>query len=413
MKKITFLFYLIIFGFIGLSCIWDRDTIAMERQRFPSTMEIISGKFLRHSPEFYQWRIQDREAKLKTNPNQWNYYDDLAVAYDKTGNHTKAIELMLQKEDLHPNQYETYANLGTFYIHNKQYREGLKYIDKAIAINANAHFGREVYQKYLVEYVLSKMKNGKVNLPLCQSPHPETNPNFYQFLLKTSEKTKMNPPKAAVKGILGMMKFGNFRSPILLEALGDLLRMSPKNVRQNASMLAFIAYQKAALEVNTIEVKTLYRKRYIFWSGSSGESSKAKVAKRKKTFADAIKSGDRFYNQIRSDEIRWIKAGKNPEEEFAKKYYKAPPKPTSSKKKPGLAEERQPKDTITKTTEKTSQKGISKTSQPTLPKKRETEKQATENKTRKESFPVIPVALVCLGGLLIGALIFQQRRRKS
>ena len=91
MKKITFLFYLIIFGFIGLSCIWDRDTIAMERQRFPSTMEIISGKFLRHSPEFYQWRIQDRAAKLNTNPNQWNYYDDLAVACDKTGNPTKAL----------------------------------------------------------------------------------------------------------------------------------------------------------------------------------------------------------------------------------------------------------------------------------------------------------------------------------
>lgn len=37
-----------------VACLWDYDTLAMERSRFPSTLELITGKFLRHSPEFYQ-----------------------------------------------------------------------------------------------------------------------------------------------------------------------------------------------------------------------------------------------------------------------------------------------------------------------------------------------------------------------
>lgn len=158
MNKLTQLTCLICASVLALACIWDRDTISMKIQCFPDAIELITGKFLRHSPEFYQWRIKDREAKLKTNPAQWSYYDDLAVAYAKLHNNTKAIELMLKKEKLHPRQYETYANLGTFYIHDKQYEKGLTYIKKAIAINPNAHFGREVYQQYLVEYILSKRK---------------------------------------------------------------------------------------------------------------------------------------------------------------------------------------------------------------------------------------------------------------
>jgi hypothetical protein len=33
------------------ACIWDRDTLAMERARFPTTLELITGKFLRRTRE--------------------------------------------------------------------------------------------------------------------------------------------------------------------------------------------------------------------------------------------------------------------------------------------------------------------------------------------------------------------------
>src|SRR5439155_14098368 len=82
----------------ALACRWDYDTIKMERARFPSTLELITGKFLRHSTEFYEWRIRDRLKKLESYPDDARLLDDLAAAYDKTGQHEKAIETMLRQE---------------------------------------------------------------------------------------------------------------------------------------------------------------------------------------------------------------------------------------------------------------------------------------------------------------------------
>ena len=395
-------FTLIILSFVGLfslACIWDRDTIEMERQRFPNTLEIISGKFLRHSPEFYQWRVEDREAKLKINPKQWNYYDDLAVAYEKLGNHAKAIELMLQKEKLHPGQYETYANLGTFYIHNKEYQKGLQYIDKAIAINPNAHFGREVYQKHLVEYVLSKMQNGKVGLPLSKSGAKKYT-SFYRFL---QEKNVIkNSPKAAIKGVLGMMKFGNFRSPVLLEALGDLLRMHDKQVDENANILAYIAYQKAAKEVKNPDAKTGYSSidNLIFYDIEK-YSDKPTQKKARKILKKAIQEGELFYQQIKNDEIRWISEGKNPEEEFKKKYYNNPGKQTPKKTITTTKEETKPESTVAKV--KT--KNTSKTTPSTQPNKK-----VNQTPNRKEkTLPLLPMILAFVGTLIVVGIVIKLR----
>jgi hypothetical protein len=44
----------------ALACLWDSDTSQMERLRFPGVLEIITGKFVRHSRAYYEWRIGDR-----------------------------------------------------------------------------------------------------------------------------------------------------------------------------------------------------------------------------------------------------------------------------------------------------------------------------------------------------------------
>src|SRR5262245_41411984 len=82
----------------AVACLWDYDTLKQERGRFPSTLELITGKFLRHSTEFYEWRIKDRTQKIATDSVNLGYYDDLAVAYEKTGQHAKALETILAKE---------------------------------------------------------------------------------------------------------------------------------------------------------------------------------------------------------------------------------------------------------------------------------------------------------------------------
>ncbi|WP_298547012.1 hypothetical protein [uncultured Aquimarina sp.] len=425
MKRLT-LFLVCTFStcFFGYSCFWDYDTIEMERIQFPDVIELISGKFLRHSPEFYQWRIKDRTLKLRKSPDSIALYDDLAVAYSKIGNDSKAIQIILKKDSIVPKNYKTYANLGTFYIHDGQFSKGLTYIDKAIAINPDAHFGREIYQRYLVEYVLSKMKNGKVVLPLSIdfSPSYERFPryksdNFYTFLAnKYSSKTgtllKNNTlPKEeldkAIKGIMGMMKFGNYDSPILLEALGDLLMAN--GWKNGARQLASRAYFKASYHSKEPETKSLYKQKVAFaiyhqYTKKGGKRFTAQELE--ELLKQEIVEGNNYYQRIRNDEIQWIQLGKNPEEEFSKKYYQEPSlgaRIQRTNTSVGIVEskyrENEPDDTITlKLLPKDTiflKDNLANETEKTLVKKQETtDKNQTNIPT--EIFFIIPVIIIIL-----------------
>ena len=108
-----------------VACLWDSDTLREERDRFPGALELITGKFIRHSRKFYEWRIEDRKARLQVEPDNLSLYDDLAVAYDKVGNQSEAIATILKKEAISAGMYETAANLGTFHIHAGDFDGGL------------------------------------------------------------------------------------------------------------------------------------------------------------------------------------------------------------------------------------------------------------------------------------------------
>src|SRR4029079_4345557 len=148
------------------ACLWDSDTLRMERQRFPQVLELITGKFLRHSNEYYEWRIQDRLKKLQADPNNLALLDDLGVSYIKTGQHDKAIETGLKTLALKPGRYESHATLGTYYFFAGQLEKSIEHIRKAIQINPDAHFGREVYQLRLFEYLLLKKSTATNSQPV-------------------------------------------------------------------------------------------------------------------------------------------------------------------------------------------------------------------------------------------------------
>lgn len=205
---------------VAVACLWDYDTIKMERTRFPSALELITGKFLRHSPELYQWRIENRLKRLDADPTNVALLDDLAVAYDKTGQHDRAIETAIKTEKLRPGRYETATNLGTFYFHAGRLEDGMPHIDRALAINPNAHFGRELYQKRLVEYMIARRKGGVLKLPAADDSY-DTFANFLRSK-PNGEVLKMEERTPAITGILGIMKFGKHDAPVLLEALGSL-----------------------------------------------------------------------------------------------------------------------------------------------------------------------------------------------
>jgi tetratricopeptide (TPR) repeat protein len=328
------------------ACMWDYDTLKTERSRFPDTLELITGKFLRHSPEFYQWRIKDREQRLKDHPSELGLYDDLGVAYDKIGNDEKAIGLMLQKEHIAPGLYETYANLGTFYLHSGQYDKGVAMIDKALDLNPDAHFGREKYQKYLAEYVATRAKDGKVVLPLTRTtPYPASvkgddeegwkayriqrqDDNYVAFLMKSEKRDLLSEDETyrATKGILGIMKFGKHNSPVILEVLANLLALvNGDQPFGKGKELAGRALLKASYEVKDDAAKKEYRqlaKKAIEYSQPNhrGLTLDEMESDFKKELADA----DAWYADLREKEIGWIRNGQNPEAEFDKLYVKDP-----------------------------------------------------------------------------------------
>src|SRR5262245_58215413 len=137
----------------ALACLWDSDTLQMERFRFPGALEIITGKFVRHSPEYYEWRITDRQEKLQQSPDDPALVDDLAVAYAKLGRPEQGIPLLEQSLAARPDRYETVSNLGTLHFFAGRLEASKDYIRRALAINPGAHFGREKYQLLLTEYV--------------------------------------------------------------------------------------------------------------------------------------------------------------------------------------------------------------------------------------------------------------------
>jgi tetratricopeptide (TPR) repeat protein len=313
------------------ACLWDLDTLEMERSRFPSTLELISGKFLRHSPEFYNWRIQDRQAKLYLEPDNLAYYDDLAVAYDKTGQHDKAIETILKKEAKKPGLYETYANLGTFYIHSGQLEKGVEYIGKAMKINPDAHFGREEYQKYVVEYVLSRSKGGKPKLPLTRARSGSAEPaDFYEFLAQRKDQTRLNEEelKAAVKGVLGMMKFGKHDAPVLLEVLGNLLGDRRSGNRLDAKLLAARAYLKASYEVTDEGERDAYRKMAaevrVMQTRDNGYYDSIPLEEIEADFQKELADAHQWYADLRERELKWVRESADPEAAFAQLYREEP-----------------------------------------------------------------------------------------
>jgi tetratricopeptide (TPR) repeat protein len=341
LKAALTLFALVFASAISISCYWDQETVAMEREKFPDALELISGKFLRHSPEYYYWVIKDGERALSAHPDSLALYDNVAVAYSKLGEDEAAIALMLRKDSLSPNIYETEANLGTFYIHAGQYEAGLEHIKNAIEINPEAHFGREVYQQYLVEYVMEKVDGGKIKLPMglmtgnSGPPSIEKERNFNTFILtKYNRKNGTSEPhipleerQRAVKGILGMMRFGNHDSPILLEALGDLMSSYRRDI--DSKFLAVMAYLKAAHAVEDEKAKRAYQARAarllsFLQVKSSARYRGLELEEAERQLAIIIAEAEKLEASITGQEKTWILEGKNPVIAFQNVFFEEP-----------------------------------------------------------------------------------------
>lgn len=246
-------------AFMPLACLWDYSTLMVERSAVPTAHEAIVGYFVRHSDEYYEWRIENRLA-IPVDQRSPNDYDDIAVAYEKLGRHDEAIQTIEEKIERWPEEgrYESEANLATFLIHSGRFADGLVHIDKALEINPDAHFGREIYQKRLVEYLI-ETKAGETAETRTKG--------FDEYLFETRDsdveaEEHADEYGAAIEGLIGMLRFGNHDSPILLATLGDLLSSDlPPDDRSsvNANRLAARAYLVASYACKE-SARPVYRK---------------------------------------------------------------------------------------------------------------------------------------------------------
>ena len=302
---------------VSRACIWDSDTIASEKTRFPGVEDVMFGNFPRHSKEFHEWRKKRSEEILAADPSNLAAYDDLAVSQHKLGDHTGALATMKRKDAIKPGLYETLSNTGTFLIYAGDLPGALRQIDQALEVNPNAHFGREKYQKWLIEWLMEDRREARSGEPGVRALPPS---GFAAFVLsrQPGKPAQMDEPLRieAIKAVTGMMRFADFDNPILLEALGDLLITGQS--KDNATQYAACAYIFAALRLPDGD-----EKRRVL---DNHEVAAATVQVGRETFIKqvlgGVKKGEELAEKVRQDEIAWIAAGKDVSAEFNRKYLK-------------------------------------------------------------------------------------------
>ncbi|MEN9353881.1 MAG: hypothetical protein RL318_1206 [Fibrobacterota bacterium] len=296
-----------------LACLWDDESVAVEQEPFPSEPELLAGKFTRHSQAFWQWKAADRFAKLEAGKGDaFALRDDLAVSLDKLGLNDSAIATMRISHAKDPSRYETLANLGTFLFHGGKLSEGLPFIDSALRVNPDAHFGRERYQRWLVEYALSK--GGVASLPLDTSKEGKGERGYARFVAtKLGAKALSDEARAkAVTGVLGMMRFGDHRSPVLLEAYADLVRKRDRTGRA----MAVMAYLKAA----KMSGKTV-AERYRLLAVDCSESASA-LRTSEANLDRLLAEGDDHFASITWFEASWIAKGVDVDSAYREQFFR-------------------------------------------------------------------------------------------
>lgn len=195
------------------ACLWDSDTLDQEAKGHLEFVRIVTGRFERNPPLYYEVRLARVRSELQIDPSNLLKYDDAGVACDRLGRDDEAIEWMAKKKrclkslpDDKDAWYRYYANLGTFHAHH-WFRGGAKreslaemrtariLIAKAIEINPNAHFGRESVQLAVIEWAIA-LKEGR------------TQDTLGDYLASIEVESK-RPNDRTVIGLLGLIALGN------------------------------------------------------------------------------------------------------------------------------------------------------------------------------------------------------------
>lgn len=288
--------------------------------RFAMVHDVIHERFPNHGRDYYVARNRaversvkklDKSTSAKDRAEQFRLLDDLAVGLSKVGRHEEAVNLLRDK--LKRQQalgqkgkelYSTYANLGTVLIlwqltegvedarrAKTRIQESIEWIKKAVEVYPESHFGREIWQLVLEQYLLAALDQPDLLLRydmignrLEESFDPASR-SFYGTFHLSSDKPLLIPRRArrpserrmkiphagtsmrshitrvgaeagwseAVKtshtqsapfdeptlGIVGMWRMGAGANPFFALALGEIM------LRVGQRHIAWTAYERA------------------------------------------------------------------------------------------------------------------------------------------------------------------------
>lgn len=259
MKRVTLLSAALCIGVLGSAaraCLNDRDTLAQEARGLPDALQVVTGRFERNPPLFFEMRLRRVAAQLKKDPSRLELYDDAAVASDRLGRSGEAIRwIELKRNQLAPfkakdktlreHWYRYYANNGTFWAHRwirngadrakiGEMKTAASMIKRAIEIKPNAHFGREKYQLKAMQWIVA---------PPVIKPSPvqqeQVLPDFLQLHKRAEQAYDFSEDDGtlgrmgladAAQGLTGLIALGNaWESVDVFNALSHAFVVSGKN----------------------------------------------------------------------------------------------------------------------------------------------------------------------------------------
>lgn len=245
------------------ACLWDRDTIAMEAKGRLEVVETAVGWFDRLPPEYYQMRLDRVTSEVLANPARLELYDDAAVACDRLGWHEEAVDWMTRKQtamaslpesETTDHRYRMHANLGVFRTHQwiktidrethpAFLDQAIQEVSTALAINPNAHFGREHAHLVLLEW----WKNGLAPKP---APEREADRRFHRSAgMDFSELARGHPDTDFVKAFCGLIQMGSASDSIDVHTLlmSSLLTERAGAGERHSSLGLLASYRVAEL----------------------------------------------------------------------------------------------------------------------------------------------------------------------
>ena len=203
-------------------CLWDTDTLDDELRGLPEARALMTGRWYRHGPAYYRARLLRLPAQIKARPADLAAYDDLAVAHEKLGDHAAAIAVMASKAEVlsgkkdAEHRYRLHANLGTFLAHSGDLDRALVELDKALVINPEAHFGREIWQKHLIGYIKAARANPQLWSEKSSVAYAMDRDEFEGLPLGDDEFRELET------AYVGMLRFGGREGAELYRSLGSI-----------------------------------------------------------------------------------------------------------------------------------------------------------------------------------------------